>query len=76
MHEKASIDLLLRRVTFIDFEIREYAQIFDFGLLLELNVDEVRLWPIRLPVRIEIVIEELIHAVTWGHADRSRADSK
>ena len=65
MHRRRrSINVLLRRVTFIDFEIREDAQIFDFGLLLELYVDEMWLWPVRLPVRIEIVIQKLVDAVT------------
>ena len=46
------IDELVGRVTFIDLEIRKNAQIFHFGFLFELNIDEMRLRSIRLPVRV------------------------
>lgn len=35
----------------------------DGGLLSEENVDQVRLWTVRLPICIRIVVPELIDAV-------------
>lgn len=31
----------------------------------ELNVDEMRLRPVRLPVRLQVIVSELIHSKTW-----------
>ena len=56
-NEKRSVDLLLWCVTFIDFEVRKDANVFYLRLLFELNVDQVWLRSIGLPICLEIIVE-------------------
>lgn len=52
-------------VALVGFVIGVNTQHLHRGPPPELYVDEVRLGSVRLPVRLQIIVSELVHSKTW-----------
>ena len=52
-------------VALVLFEVGVDAHLLDSGLSFELDVDEVRLGTVRLPVALQRVVSQLINSKAW-----------
>ena len=64
-----------RSVRFVQFVVCVDAHVLDQHLLLELDVDQVRLGPVRLPIRFQAVVAQLIHTEACDARENSITQS-